>query len=294
MVRYRSVTAGSIYIHPGSSLFGRDARYIVAGEVVRTSRMYARTVSPLPSALVRRISPTLLEQLHERSQGGSRRRSEHGKAGDPIEGHTRSLVTAVRTAQEPLQLGGASFAVATRGKRRVALIPLADAQRLAKLLPGDRTAPGSANRRGSASLARQLRDTSVRGSLVLAEGELMAGARLPRLLAVAGSLEPRPAVATDWPDAPFDPVVANDLQQLHRWLPRLSGVATRASARAKKRGGLGFLSLDHVEGRFRLGCKKSRESAVAESLAALERLSTTAPEASAAASSAYHQLTGLL
>ena len=286
--RYRSVTAGSIYIHPGSSLFGREARYIVAGEVVRTSRMYARTVSPLPTALVRRISPTLLEQLHERSQRGG-----------PAGGRSRRTQAPGQTGRRPpaaeqLQLGGASFAVAARGKRRVALIPLAEAQRLAGLLPGAQaTSDVASGKRGSA-LARQLRASSVRGALVLAEGELMAGARLPRLLELAGTLEPRPAVATDWPDTPFDPEVGDDLQLLLRWLPRLTGVAARASARAKKRSGLGFLSLDYVDGRFRLDCKKTRESAVAESLAALERLATAAPDSSATTGRLYHQLTALL
>src|SRR5208283_1269619 len=44
---YRSLTADRIEIHPGSLMFRETPPYIVAGEIVRTSRMYARSVSPL-------------------------------------------------------------------------------------------------------------------------------------------------------------------------------------------------------------------------------------------------------
>jgi HrpA-like RNA helicase len=56
---YRSLTADRIQIHPGSLMFRENPPYIVAGEIVRTSRMYARSVSPLKKQLLAHISPVL-------------------------------------------------------------------------------------------------------------------------------------------------------------------------------------------------------------------------------------------
>lgn len=44
---YKSLTADRISIHPGSNMFRMNPQYIVAGEIVRTSRMFAMSVSPL-------------------------------------------------------------------------------------------------------------------------------------------------------------------------------------------------------------------------------------------------------
>ncbi|MDR1318993.1 MAG: ATP-dependent RNA helicase [Treponema sp.] len=66
---YRSLTADRITIHPGSVMFRMDPRYIVAGEIVRTSRMYAMSVSPLSREVLERISPGLFAA--DRGEGGT-------------------------------------------------------------------------------------------------------------------------------------------------------------------------------------------------------------------------------
>jgi hypothetical protein len=65
---YRSLTADRILIHPGSVMFRRTAgmpepEYIVAGEIVRTTRMYAMSVSPLSRSSLEKISPELFRAL---------------------------------------------------------------------------------------------------------------------------------------------------------------------------------------------------------------------------------------
>ena len=60
---YQSLTADNIFIHPGSVMFKQDPLYIVAGEIVRTSRMYAMSVSPLTKSILAQISPDILRQL---------------------------------------------------------------------------------------------------------------------------------------------------------------------------------------------------------------------------------------
>jgi len=61
---YRSLTADHICIHPGSSMFKQDPVFIVAGEIVRTSRIYAMSVSPLTKSMLDQINPSLYERLN--------------------------------------------------------------------------------------------------------------------------------------------------------------------------------------------------------------------------------------
>lgn len=66
---YRSLTAEKIFIHPGSCVYKRTPEFIVAGEIVRTSRMYAMSVSPLPKTLVQNLAPALLKVVTKRERG---------------------------------------------------------------------------------------------------------------------------------------------------------------------------------------------------------------------------------
>ena len=60
---YRSLTADKILIHPGSAWFNIPPQYILAGEIVQTTKMYARTVSPLRKDWIQQVDPELLNAL---------------------------------------------------------------------------------------------------------------------------------------------------------------------------------------------------------------------------------------
>lgn len=60
---FRSLTAEKIQIHPGSAMYRENPEFIVAGEIVRTTRMYAMSVSPLPREILQKISPVLASRL---------------------------------------------------------------------------------------------------------------------------------------------------------------------------------------------------------------------------------------
>lgn len=60
---YRSLTADHICIHPGSVMFHQDPLFIVAGEIVKTSRIFAMSVSPLTRTMLDTINPSLFEKL---------------------------------------------------------------------------------------------------------------------------------------------------------------------------------------------------------------------------------------
>ncbi|MCL2519682.1 MAG: ATP-dependent RNA helicase [Spirochaetaceae bacterium] len=60
---YRSLTADRIIIHPSSNLFHKGPLYIVAGDIMRTSRTYARTVSPLTKEILNKVDGGLIAKL---------------------------------------------------------------------------------------------------------------------------------------------------------------------------------------------------------------------------------------
>ncbi len=66
---YRSLTAKSIQIHPASVMFHSEPQYIVAGEIVRTTRTYARSVSRLKPEWLKKISPVLYQKVGEETAG---------------------------------------------------------------------------------------------------------------------------------------------------------------------------------------------------------------------------------
>lgn len=57
---YRSLTTEKIVIHPASCMYREEPLYIVAGEIVHTTRMYAMSVSSLPKTVISRVAPSLL------------------------------------------------------------------------------------------------------------------------------------------------------------------------------------------------------------------------------------------
>ena len=61
--KYHSLTQDHICIHPGSVIFKQDPVFIVAGEIVRTSRIFAMSVSPLTKNMLDKINPKLYERL---------------------------------------------------------------------------------------------------------------------------------------------------------------------------------------------------------------------------------------
>ena len=60
---YHSLTADHICIHPGSVMFRQNPVFIVAREIVRTSRVFAMSVSPLTRPMLDKINPGLYERL---------------------------------------------------------------------------------------------------------------------------------------------------------------------------------------------------------------------------------------
>ncbi len=101
---YRSITADRIQIHPGSVLFKECPEYIVAGEIVRTSKIFARSVSMLEKKWINDIKPGLLDMLNRK----------HGKSG---------ITSDKRDTSWKISIGDISLKlVPFKGKKKLAVI----------------------------------------------------------------------------------------------------------------------------------------------------------------------------
>ncbi|MBQ9494503.1 MAG: ATP-dependent RNA helicase [Treponema sp.] len=110
---YRTLTTEHICIHPGSSMFRSDPLYIVAGEIVRTSRMFAMSVSPLTRTLLDAIDENLRQKLEKkRSKRGETDRTQTRKNEHAQESSAKA---AVSKRSEKLQYGARGETHGLRG-----------------------------------------------------------------------------------------------------------------------------------------------------------------------------------
>jgi len=242
---YRSLSAERIHIHPGSSMYREDARFIVAGEIVRTSRLYARSVSPLRAAMLARIDPRLAEALVPEPR--ARPRSGRGRP------HGDGVRTArTRRGSAALQLAGVTLPLTPgKGSRRYAILEWSAVRHRRVELAG-------ANR-------RDLGD--VRGVIRESGGELMRGAPLASILQALPHLRIDEGVLRTWPERRFDPRADRT--------PLLAAaeLALRVVPRGAGSRRLGFLSLAaDGTGGLRLQPRRGWRHAVEETLASLQSL----------------------
>ena len=271
--QYRSLTAARILIHPGSVMFREEPDYIVAGEIVRTSRMYARSVSPLRREWLASISPALAAELSPRAgvdrasgrpTGRGRDAGRDGSGSAKLAGH-HGAAEAAGDAGPPehggsgrdttwqVQIAGRVFSlIPLKKKKKVAILPWREFAPIAR--DGDFLPPPHIE--------------GLRVKVVTAQGELMVGERLRKVLAVVRHVDPEAAYTNEWPrkagfTAPAD-------------LGDLCGVLSQVLAvtRIKKSAPtLGFVSLrSDGRGAYWFKPTKSFSTAVTDSLAALEEL----------------------
>jgi hypothetical protein len=233
---YRSLTADRILIHPGSVMFRENPRYIVAGEIVRTSRMYAMSVSPLSRNALERISPELYEALGGGEPGGSGAPRERLKARD----------------SGTVRIGGETFAVETVKGKRMVLLPW---ERLAALKD---TVGGEAGRH-----------RGLRGEIILEGGHtLLRGEKLELILSLVSSLDIDGALNRKRPGKER----FNSGDSLGALLEKLPLILAPALWRPGKKE-LGFLCLlTDSNGRYWFTCSRGFHTSLNESLASVETL----------------------
>ncbi|MFA5513640.1 MAG: ATP-dependent RNA helicase [Sphaerochaetaceae bacterium] len=116
---YRSLTTDQIYLHPGSAWFSQLPQFILAGEIVQTSRMYARSVSPLKKQWLDEIDKNLRVSLQSLLKGKKGRVVK-----EQIEVKDHNFITLYKKSYPLIN--------SPKGKKKIALIPLEDLKDIAK------------------------------------------------------------------------------------------------------------------------------------------------------------------
>ena len=127
---YRSLTADHICIHPGSVMFRQDPLFIVAGEIVRTSRIFAMSVSPLTRPMLDVINPQLFERL-KACKTSRIKDDDMSLSGDrmSLSGLTRQSITKKDSRVKPgndnaLSIGDFVFETTKIKGKKTAILPL--------------------------------------------------------------------------------------------------------------------------------------------------------------------------
>jgi HrpA-like RNA helicase len=252
MGSYRSLTADRISIHPGSVMFRSDPPFIVAGEIVRTTRMYAMSVSPLSRELLNRIRPGLFaEERPQRYAGDNRERSR--PQGEPRLKKARDFTNNIKIAGEVFEL------VTIKGKK-TAMLPWEKLLSLRDKLSAET---------GSRGLAAQVRYKGLKGCVTLGgQYTLLSGEKLSLILALAPTLDADAAMERQWPRKG----IFSSQENLAALLPHLESIVKPAVWK-KNSQELGFLGLfTDGEGNYWFRCSRGFHTSLNESLASLEAL----------------------
>jgi len=263
---YRSLTADRIMIHPGSVMFkrGDDAaspRYIVAGEIVRTTRMYAMSVSPLSLETLKRISPLLLEEL-----GGIPDSSAMSAKLDEKGIRSKGERKPRRDFTNNIKLGNEIFPIETiKGKKQVTL----PWEKIKALKNAD----------DETFIDRDLY-RGLRGVVTYKNHTLLAGEKLSLILTLLPVLEPEGAFTREWKrkthfysgDGESLSLLAAELSLV--LLPAVHGKKQRGKTETEKTNKeLGFIALfTDSRGNYWFRCSRGFHTALNESLASLETL----------------------
>jgi len=249
---YRSLTADRILIHPGSVMFKLNPQIIVAGEIVRTTRMYAMSVSPLPHHILERIGAGLVSDLRPLSQ-----RPEKGKKKKAFESEgtaeKRPVLKRVRDFSNNIKIGGEIFEIETVKGKKLVKLPWDKLKKAIVHLNPD-----------NAAMYKGLR------GIVILDGKysLLAGEKLKLILTLAPSLEMERAPNRSW----FQKERLNSSSNLDKLLEALPGLVKPVLWKKGKKE-LGFVSLfTDGNGDYWLKCSRGFHTSLNESLASVETL----------------------
>lgn len=130
---YRSLTADKIFIHPGSVMFRKEPLYIVAGEIVRTSRMFAMSVSPLTRSILGKLSDEILPRLDAAS-------SHSGKNASQKKERNKNFLEKSHgyEGKRTFNLSGTCFTVEKIKGRNTVILPVEELKRALKNAGSDK------------------------------------------------------------------------------------------------------------------------------------------------------------
>ncbi len=241
---YKTMTAGRIQIHPGSVMFRENPQYIVAGEIVRTSRTWAHSVSPLKRAWLRRISPALDEEL----AGGARAAAAAGKG----RGRKRDFTNFVKIGRQLFDVR------VEKGKKKTVLLPWEKIRAVA----------------AEEDLSVLPHYQKLRGKVLYDGYELFSGMRLATILKLLPRVDPQAGILDSVPEGNY--TLPESYEELLGLLPEL----LKPCRLKKKKKRLGFLALNSDgQGTFWFRATRNYLTALNESLYSLESLADAPDQA---------------
>ncbi|MCR5171782.1 MAG: ATP-dependent RNA helicase [Treponema sp.] len=262
---YRSLTQEHISIHPGSGMFRNAPLFIVAGEIVRTSRMFAMSVSPLTKALLNKIDPALEKELiRARGEGGKSLTGNLEYKGSTFKNLKSKVGRDDRRFggklekskdENVLSLGGELFdIIKVKGKKTA-------------VLPVDRFKEALKREKDTNKLAVA---AALRGKLIIKGGTLLEGEKIELIMKVVQNINITPVGEKDWPRGMN--VKIGSEEENKTLIDSLQYVLRATIAKSRTRE-FGFITL-FTDGKTTYWFKVSRgfTTALNESLSSLETL----------------------
>jgi HrpA-like RNA helicase len=265
---YRSLTADKIIIHPGSVMFRTDPQFIVAGEIVRTSKIYAMSVSPLSQEILERIRPGLFA-----SEGGiasereyktvdtERDLSQGKKFKKMRDGENRHVLKAspvlqARDFTNNIRIATEVFELTTIKGKKTAILPWEKLVLIRDSIPSETVYKG------------------LKGCITInGVYTLLAGEKLKLILSLAPTLDLENALTREWPHKQnFNSSENITGKGLTALLPFMDSLLMPARWKKNSKE-LGFITLfTDGTGNYWLRCSRGFHTSLNESLASLEAL----------------------
>jgi RNA helicase HrpA len=203
--QYASLAAYGIKIHPGSVMFRQRPEFIVAGEIMRTSQMYAMSVSPLTPDLIRRISDDLYRTFVRK-----------GAAPHKKKVRDRDYTNYVKIGSDRYEIEYG------KKKKKTAVLPY---EQIRSTL--------------SSMDASSITDyRGMRAKLVYRDGEILSGMNLNRVLQIVPRLDFLDSIVEKWPKGEHFEYM-RDSHSIVRYIPSLIQPCRKTKSKTK----LGFLTL---------------------------------------------------
>jgi len=250
---YRSLTAEKILIHPGSVMFRRNPDFIVAGEIVRTTRMYAMSVSPLPYSVLTKISPALVAGLGAGKRGKAKAHPDSFAEEKTGRSGKEPKLKRARDFTNHIKIGGEVFEIETVKNKKQVKLPWEKLKNVK-----DRVSPETA------AMYKSLR------GIITLDGKytLLGGEKLQLILSLAPSLEIEGAPGRKL----FGKATFNSSSNLNELLEILPNLVKPALWKHGKKE-LGFIGLfTDGEGNYWVRCSRGFHTSLNESLSSVETL----------------------
>ncbi|OHD19469.1 MAG: DEAD/DEAH box helicase [Spirochaetes bacterium GWD1_61_31] len=258
---FRTLMGERVQIHPGSVMFKENPEYLVAGEIVRTTRMYAMSVSPLQKRMLNRISPLVAERLGgayaaagsqaPRAEAAESRRGKPGSAPRPAAEKAKPA-TKPRDFTNHVKIGSEIFEIVPEKKRKKAILVWENFSKI----------------RESFTTETALAYKGMIGVVMVGHKKLLDGEKLETIIRIAHWLEPLDDMERGWPQKKQFSIHEN----LAALVDALDHVLQVSIWKAKQPE-LGFVALfNDGEGLYQFRLSRGFHTALNESLASLEGL----------------------